>query len=231
MGYQIQAIFKITLHKKDVNLLCEIQDSFKIGKITNHGDTSLQYSVKYLKDLDIIISHFDKYSLLGQKRVDYKLFKDAISLIKNKEHLKKQAFKKILSIRALLNLGLSDELKLSFPDVKPISRPLRIDSYSKQNINLNWITDLASGDGCFHVYIRNSATTRLGKAVSLKFHIAQHSKDIELIKMLIDTLGCGRVELVLNQSAVYFFVTDFKGIDPAERGWYQAPLAGLGIFE
>nr|QBM09666.1 hypothetical protein [Dactylella sp.] len=213
MGYQIQAIFKITLHKKDVDLLCQIQDYFKVGKITNHGDTTLQYTVKSLKDLEIIISHFDKYSLLGQKRVDYILFKNAISLFKTKEHLNKEGFKKLLSIRASMNLGLSDELKLSFPDVKPISPKIALDDSSSQKItNLNWIAGLASGDGCFHVYIRNSATTKLGKAVVLNFHIVQHSRDLELIQMLIDTLGCGRVKLSLKQSAVYFVVTDFKNI-------------------
>lgn len=33
--------------------------------------------------------YFDKYPLISQKWVDYILFKDAILLIKNKEHLTK----------------------------------------------------------------------------------------------------------------------------------------------
>jgi hypothetical protein len=67
MGYQVQAIFKLTMHKKDHDLLCQIQDYFKTGNITKHGDTTLQYTVKSFKDLDTIISHFDKYPLLSQK--------------------------------------------------------------------------------------------------------------------------------------------------------------------
>jgi hypothetical protein len=79
MGYRIQAIFKITLHKKDLDLLFQIQDYFsalrptlpgldkKVGTITVHGDTTLQYTVKSLKDLEIINEHFDKYPLLGLK--------------------------------------------------------------------------------------------------------------------------------------------------------------------
>ena len=63
MGYQVQAIFKIALHKKDYNLLQIIQNFFGVGKITKHGDTSLQYTVKSLSDLQVIISHFDKYTL------------------------------------------------------------------------------------------------------------------------------------------------------------------------
>lgn len=74
-----------------------------------------------------------------------------------------------------MNLGLSDELKLNFPDIKSISRPL-LPNIS--NINPNWIAGLTSGDGCFHVSIRNSSTIKSGKSVVLKFHIVQHSKDI-----------------------------------------------------
>ncbi len=64
MGYQVQAIFKISLHNKDYDLLCQIQDYFGVGSITKHGSTTLQYTVKSLKDLSIIISHFDKYPLI-----------------------------------------------------------------------------------------------------------------------------------------------------------------------
>nr|YP_007507079.1 LAGLIDADG endonuclease [Ceratocystis cacaofunesta]YP_009704218.1 LAGLIDADG endonuclease [Ceratocystis fimbriata]YP_009710370.1 LAGLIDADG endonuclease [Ceratocystis albifundus]AFO38129.1 LAGLIDADG endonuclease [Ceratocystis cacaofunesta]QEN73781.1 LAGLIDADG endonuclease [Ceratocystis fimbriata]QFX74872.1 LAGLIDADG endonuclease [Ceratocystis albifundus] len=209
MGYQIQAIFKITLHKKDYELLSQVKDYFGVGTITNHGNTTLQYTVKSLKDLDTIISHFDKFSLLSQKWADYTLFKNVIMLIKNKEHLNIEGFKKVLSIRAAMNLGLSEELKFIFPDIQPFSRP----SLPKiNNINPNWIAGLASGDGCFHVSIRNSSTTKTGKSVVLKFHIVQHSRDIELMKVLISTLNCGKLELLLNQSAVYFVVTNFQDI-------------------
>ena len=58
-GYQVQAIFKINLDNKDFNLLCKIKDYFGIGSITKHGATSLQYTVKSLKDLNIVLDHFD----------------------------------------------------------------------------------------------------------------------------------------------------------------------------
>ena len=46
MGYQIQAIFKITLHEKDFDLLCKIQNYFgkapgvAVGDHWGHGDPS-----------------------------------------------------------------------------------------------------------------------------------------------------------------------------------------------
>lgn len=127
LGYQVQAVFKINLHSKDYDLLCQIQDYFGVGSITKHGSTTLQYTVKSLKDLSIIISHFEKYPLISQKWADYELFKLAVSLLKNKIHLTEDGFKKILSIRASMNLGLSDELKLVFPNISPVSRPLLLD--------------------------------------------------------------------------------------------------------
>lgn len=147
--------------------------------------------------------------MLGQKCADYSLFKDAVQLIKDKEHLNKPGFNKVLCIRDSMNLGLSEEFKLKFPEIKAISRPL-LPNIS--NINPNWIAGLTSGDGCFHISIRNSSTTKLGKSVVLNFQIVQHSKDIKLMEMLISTLGCGRIELMLKQSAVYFVVVNFKDL-------------------
>jgi hypothetical protein len=209
MGYQIQGIFKLTMHKKDNDLLCQVKEFFEEGSITKHGHTTLQYTVRSFKSLDKIIAHFDKYPLLSQKYADYLLFKSAVLLIKNKEHLDKKGFMKVLSIRASMNLGLSDELQLAFPDIKPISRPSLL---IKNNINPNWIAGLASGDGCFYISIRNSPSTKLGKSIVLKFHIVQHSRDIELMEMLISSLGCGKIELLLKQSAVYFVVVKFQDI-------------------
>lgn len=73
---------------------------------------------------------------------------------------------------------------------------------------ISWFT---SGEGCFFISILKSSTCKIGKAV-IKFKIAQHSRDIELMKILISTLGCGRIELNLAKSAVYFLVTKYQDI-------------------
>ncbi len=127
MGYQTQAIFKITLHKKDFNLLSQVKDYFGVGTITKHGDTTIEYRVKSLKDLDVILAHFEKYPLISQKWSDLELFKLAISLLKNKEHLTKKGFNQILAIKSSMNKGLSEELQLVFPEITPVNRPLLID--------------------------------------------------------------------------------------------------------
>jgi hypothetical protein len=67
MGYLITAIYKIAMHKKDHDLLYSIKNFFGVGKITKHGENSIQYLVRSLADLQIILSHFDKYPLLSEK--------------------------------------------------------------------------------------------------------------------------------------------------------------------
>jgi len=77
-GYQVKYEFTIVLHDRDRTLLENVQLFFNgIGGIDKHGKTSSKYRVSSIKDLSIIIDHFDKYPLLTQKRANYLLFKRA----------------------------------------------------------------------------------------------------------------------------------------------------------
>jgi hypothetical protein len=74
---------------------------------------------------------------------------------------------------ASLNLGLSDELKTSFSNIVAIKRPL---IKNQEILDPYWLGGFASGEACFirrEVYIYKSKTN-LGKAVQLKFYLAQH---------------------------------------------------------
>jgi hypothetical protein len=80
-----------------------------------------------MKDIDVIIRHFDSYPLISQKFSDYQLFKSAFYLMKEKAHLTEEGLNKIINIKSSMNLGLSDTLKEAFPNINPISRSLIID--------------------------------------------------------------------------------------------------------
>jgi hypothetical protein len=62
------------------------------------------------------------YPLLTKKRADFELFKQGVDLVNMKRHLTVEGLLEIINIKASLNLGLSDELKKVFPDVKPVER-------------------------------------------------------------------------------------------------------------
>jgi len=112
IGWQVNLVFSIGLHKKDAALLEKIKSTFGVGKIYKHRKDSVYYRIETIKELQVIENHFDKYLLRTQKQAGYLLFKMAINLIKNKEHLTMEGLRKILAIRTLMNLGISE--KLSF---------------------------------------------------------------------------------------------------------------------
>ena len=92
---------------------------------------------------------------------------------------------------------------------------------------ISWFT---SGEGCFLISILKSSTCKIGKAV-IKFKIAQHSIDTELMKILISTLGCGRIELNLAKSAVYFLVTKYQDIVDKVIPFFDKYLKGVKVSD
>lgn len=84
------------------------------------------YSVQSARDLtNIIIPHFDKYPLITQKRADYLLFKEAVNLLlTGKARSSIEGVNEIISIKGSMNRGLSDKLKINFPNVQYVSRPV-----------------------------------------------------------------------------------------------------------
>lgn len=123
LGYRVQAIFQVSLHIKDFELLSKIQSYFGGKKINRHDRNSICLRIRSMENLKVVISHFDKYCLISQKRADYVLFKQVLDLIKNKKHLTLEGFREILSIKTSMNLGLPERLKTVFPVILLIVRP------------------------------------------------------------------------------------------------------------
>ena len=190
LGWYVEPIFAIALHKKDIIVLEHIKIYFGLGNISEMSKDSVRYWVSSIQDLTyVIIPHFEKYPLITQKKADFILFKNIIELMKCKEHLNIEGLQKIISFKASLNLGLSEDLQKAFPNQIAIQRPLIENQKIKDP---NWLAGFASGEACFQVNIFNS-TTKLGKTVRLFFTVTQHSRDEQLIRTLVDYLGCGNV--------------------------------------
>ena len=93
-----------------------------------------------------------------------------------KTHLTVEGLQQIISIKAVLNKGLSDELKLSFPDVKFTTRPLFPVSKIQ---NSNWVSGFAEGEGNFIIMLKKKNTShKSGVQVALRFKVTQHNRDV-----------------------------------------------------
>lgn len=208
-GWGFTPDFRIHLHIKDIILLRRIQCFFCIGTIYQSNNT-ISYVVQSLRDINnVIIPHFDKYSLITQKKADYILFKKSIDLLNSKAHFELEGIRKVLSFKASMSNGLSEWLKSYFPDIIPATRPL---ISLKKIDNPNWLAGFVDGEGCFSV---ETSTTRANQAfyTIIKFSVSQHVRDEALLTQFINYLGCGRiVKMSKRPDSVIFVVSKFRDV-------------------
>ena len=229
-GYSVELVFKLALHFRDKSLLTHIKNYFEVGTITERTDGYIQYWIGSIKDLEIIVKHFDTYPLITQKWSDYTLFKQVFVLMKCKEHLTREGLKKIVLIKSVLNNGLSNELKIAFPDIVPVIRPLR---KNQVILDPHWMAGFVDAEGCFHIAI-NPSSNKAGGTVHLKFLVSQHSRDkgdpgkgypcppFQGLNSFIDYFDCGNYfKKSSNEMAGEFIVTKFKDV-------YETRLASQG---
>jgi hypothetical protein len=81
------------------------------------------YRVSFLKNLRVITRHFYNYPLISQKSADYLLFKKSIDLIQEKLHLTEKGLLILVGVKSVLNRGLSEKFKDTFPNMIPVVIP------------------------------------------------------------------------------------------------------------
>jgi LAGLIDADG endonuclease len=211
MKWQIRPCFQIKLHSRDKELLIKIKSFFnEIGSISFSNDNGVMYRVNKLNDIiNIIIPHFNNYPLITQKQSDFLLFKEIVRLMNKSEHLNKDGIIKIINLKASLNKGLSDNLKINFPDIIKVERP-KVNITT--NINYNWIAGFFSGEGCFTIDIHKSNTHKIGYGVTLQILLTQNFRDVLLINNIRNVLSCGFITKDLKRSIIVLKVSKFENV-------------------
>jgi len=197
LKWKVRTSFEINLHEKDQDILYKIKSFFGVGAIYHRPDKKKSVyrvtNVNYIKD--VIIPHFTKYPLISKKRVDFLLWSEVIKLILNKDHLQREGFLKILSLYASINKGVSNKVLLYYPNIVPVDKPV---INLPDNLNPQWVSGFVAGDGGFSIYVRPALDYVILEKVYCRFHIAQHIKDLELLKLFIKFFDCGVVALRSN---------------------------------
>jgi len=176
------------------------------------------FQITKLGDFVFIIDHFKSYPLKTQKYADFLLFKKAFDIIIDKKHLTLEGLHELISIRASLNKGLADRLKMAFPKIKPVVRPeIPIFSFSLlqatnlSNIN-HWMAGFVSGEGCFFIHTSKSKTHKLGISVALNFFVVQNIRDSYLLASFAKIFGCGSFNIVEKSGIINFSVRNISDI-------------------
>lgn len=115
-----------------------------------------------------------------------------------------EGLEEILEYRASLNWGLSKSLKEFFPSVVPVKR-IEIDDKLLGNVSSDWVAGFSSGESNFFITIS-------GAKVWLRFSIAQDSRDMLLLKSLVEFFNCGYVAQYKNRKVCEFIVTKIDDV-------------------
>lgn len=123
---------------------------------------------------------------------------------------------------------MSNKLKKSFINITPVLK-------SKISFNgipdPNWLAGFVEGEGCFFVSIYKSPKSKLGLAVQLVFKITQHSRDINLLKGLINFFNCGRIEYRKDGEGCDFSVNSLKAFEEKIIPFFlKYPLKGSKLL-
>lgn len=200
---QVQLSFEINLHVKDLDLLYKLKSFFgEAGSISILSTKDTRLKITNLKEIyQYVIPHFKEYPLQGMKKLDYDLWVQCAELVLNKEHLQKEGLYKILSIKSVVNKGLSDKLKAIFPDVKAIDKP--IFEVVDIPLNPNYISGFSEGEGCFSVNI-SSKTNQ----IIATFIIELHNRDILLLHKIQKFFkNTGFINSSLTRKSARFYIS------------------------
>lgn len=214
---QIQLSFEVSFHIKDIELLYKLKSFFgEAGTIfipSTRKDARLK--ITGLNEIvNFIIPHFKQYPLHGMKKIDYDLWSECAELLQSKQHLQEKGLNRILSIKSVLNNGLSDKLKALFPSVIAIDRPV----LDVANIPLNpnyvsgftyfffiyyniWTKKL--GDGCFTVNISSNT-----KQITAYYIIELHKREVPLLSSIQKFFrGVGSTNIALSRNTARFSIS------------------------
>jgi hypothetical protein len=144
-----------------------------------------------------------------------------------KEHLTPDGLQQIVNIRASIN-GLSDSLKVAFPDTTPVIRPLAIDPEIQDP---NWLSGFTAGEGSFSINVLKS-NHKSGVQIQLKFKLTQHSRDQELMKSLMKYLDCGNYYNFAERELGNFYVVRLPDILDKIIPFFDTPVfAGVKALD
>lgn len=121
-GWQIGPSFNVS--QKDKTNLLLLQKFLRCGRIKVRKDGIHSFVVEDLESLkEKVIPFFEKFFFLSSKsKINFKIFKEVISLMSQKGHLRLEGLEKVLKLRENLNQGKGRTRKYSLKDVEILNK-------------------------------------------------------------------------------------------------------------
>jgi hypothetical protein len=105
-GWTIDPFFQVYQHKDNSHILYVLKDFFSGGYVSKKGGSPscFVYCMDKTSDLVLkIIPFFDQYPLIGEKHLNFLLFREIVFRLYRKEHFSKQGFVEIVKLCFKMN--------------------------------------------------------------------------------------------------------------------------------
>lgn len=223
IGWNVEAMFEICLHSKDLHILNEIQAFFGVGKIyikSNRKEVS--FRVRDIKSItNVIIPYFNKYPLRSAKSLDFQLFKECVELVNAKKHLTQSGLERIVSIKGAINWGISELLRGSFPNIIAIERPPYI--ISEEPLNPYWVSGFSEGESSFIVSIRSS------NQIQSLFSILLNERELPLLIKIQAFFKVGNINKNPTNNAVQYSISAISELSTIINHFESYSLLGAKL--
>jgi len=117
VDWRVFPVFSIRVHREKTLILIDIKKTLGVGTVRKTGTTKVSYIVESMKDLKVLINHFEKYPLISSKVSDFLLFKQCFEMVMQKKHKTKEGILKLMSLKKSLDGDISNYFKLLFPEL------------------------------------------------------------------------------------------------------------------
>jgi hypothetical protein len=107
LGLEVRPSFSLSLNEKDRSLLEDLQTFFGGGWLReSRGDRTVKYESRSTHELlELIVPHFEKFPLRGNKARSFDAFSRVCRMIEQGDHLERSGLEAIVRIAYEMNLG------------------------------------------------------------------------------------------------------------------------------
>lgn len=210
LGVRVTPSLHLSQHINSIRFLHEIKEYFNVGHITsNKNRNEASYVVNSFPKLkEVILPHFDIFTLKSGKFESYVKFKEIINLMDKKAHLSADGLIKIIGLSYDLNFGTQRKLENKEELIKLILEKSKIvtplvktslgsdlTNTFESLISPEFISGLTDGDGSFFVSFKNN------KRITVNYTIIQDSDSKSVLTEVKDYFNCGEVYDLKSRAA------------------------------
>lgn len=193
----------------------QIREFFGVGRIKiqnerGNRNATIYFIAESLSDCLIIRDHFEKYPLLTTKFVHFMVWSQVLDLKVQKAHLTEEGLNKIVALKEYSPKGLSDNLKLAFPNYANFIGTQPDYNPDFTSLNMFWLCGFMQADSMFKVNITKSGTTKLGYQCAIIIQITQHLSNLLVLKNIQSFLNMGQIYIRKDRAAADLKITNLK---------------------